>query len=219
MRKICLFVAIISLMSFGASAQSKLGLKFSPSISSTRVSLIDDQYDVTSGKPAFKFGIGLIYDHEITKTYFFSTGLILVPKQIGFEVAAEPDQPFAVAPAEPNQSYQLNYLQIPLSLKLFTNEVQPDTKIFFQVGLAPEFKISDDPTKEEYKIVQTFGGTDISVMFGAGAEYRAGVNTSLFGALTLQRGLSNALKVETFGFQDKLYLRSSLINLDLGIKF
>lgn len=219
MRKIALLVTLF-VVGTGVFAQSKLGLKFSPSISSNRVSLVDSIHDVTDGGSAFKFSLGLIYDHEITETYFFSTGLIFVPKQVAFHAGVENEYEGDTTYAgNAFEEYRLNYLQIPLSLKLFTNEVQPDTRIYFQVGVAPEIKVFDEAKKEDYDLVKDFRNMDAIVLFGAGAEYRAGINTTLFGGFTYQRGLANVIKSESFGFQDDLIIRNTIFSFDLGIKF
>lgn len=207
---------------FALKAQSKLGLKFSPSISSNRVSLVDSLYNAESIGSQFKFSIGLIYDHEITETYFFSTGLIFVPKYVGIEVSDDPNGQFNdKLPDPPRQEYRLNYLQIPATLKLFTNEVQPNTKIFFQVGMAVEIKVFDDPLDESYDLINEFRFIDAPIIFGGGVEYRAGVNTTLFGSITYQRGLINSLRITDFDFQqdEELYIRNTILSLDLGIKF
>ncbi|MEQ8470213.1 MAG: outer membrane beta-barrel protein [Marinoscillum sp.] len=219
MRKIFLLIALSSL-AVTAFSQSKLGLKFSPAISSNRISLIDSLYDVEPYNNGFKFSIGLIYDHEITETYYLSTGLIFVPKYVGFQVNKETDQPTAPDyTGEPIEEYRLNYLQIPVSLKLFTNEIQPDTRIYFQVGMAPEIRVFGEPVEEDYDLIETFSNVDATILFGGGVEFRAGINTTLFGGFTYQRGLGNVIKTETWGFQEELFIRSTLVSLDLGIKF
>lgn len=218
MRKIFLLIALSSL-AITTFSQSKLGLKFSPSISSNRISLIDSLYDVESYNNGFKFSIGLIYDHELSETYYLSTGLIFVPKYVGFQVTEEADQPSANYTKEPIEEYRLNYLQIPVSLKLFTNEIQPDTRIYFQVGMAPEIRVFSEPVEEDYDLIETFSNVDATILFGGGVEFRAGINTTLFGGFTYQRGLSSVIKTETWGFQEQLFIRSTLLSLDLGIKF
>lgn len=219
MRKIWLIVVFTLFGTFSVIAQSKLGLRFSPAISSTRTSLVDSLYDVEAEGTAFKFSMGLIYDHELTETYFISTGIIFVPKQIAFTVIEEVNQPTANAPSEPSQEYRLNYLQIPVSLKLFTNEIQPDMRIFFNVGMAPEILVFSEPVEEEYDLIEEFKGFDTSIIFGTGVEYRAGLNTTLFGSITYQRALMNTLSKVNFDFQQELFLRSTIVSFDLGIKF
>ncbi|WP_258100145.1 PorT family protein [Marinoscillum pacificum] len=219
MRKILLLLVLVVFALNFSNAQSKLGLKFSPAISSNRTSLVDSLYDVEPYNSPVKFSVGLIYDHEITDTYYFSTGIIFVPKYVGFQVSEEADQPTANYTKNNIEEYRLNYLQIPVSLKLFTNEFQPDARIFFQVGMAPEIKVFSEPSEEDYDLIEEFKNVDATIIFGTGVEYRAGVNTTLFAGFTYQRGLANVIKTETFGFQEELYIRNTLVSLDVGIKF
>lgn len=219
MRKIFFLVLLIS-ATFYTYSQSKLGLKFSPSISTNRISLIDSLYDVEASGSNFKFSLGLIYDHEITETYYFSTGLIFVPKYVGFEAFVEPEMAGDTTySGNPMEEYRLNYLQIPLSLKLFTNEVQPDMRIYFQVGLAGEFRVFSEPIDEDYNLIEEFKGMDMTILGGAGVEYRAGINTTLFGGITYQRGLGNVVKNLTTEFQEDLFIRNTVVSLDIGLKF
>lgn len=221
MRKILLLFILLAGAAASTSAQSKLGLKFSPAISSNRVSLVDSLYDAEALSAQFKFSLGLIYDHEITETYFFSTGIIFVPKYFGVEVSDDPNGQGGELPDNPVQDYRLNYLQVPVTLKLFTNEIQPDMKVFFQVGGAAEFKVFDEPLEEAYDLIESFRVLDATIIFGGGLEYRAGVNTTLFGGITYQRGLVNAVKEANFDFQrnEGLYVRNTVVSLDIGIKF
>lgn len=225
MRKTFILILLITAGASSTIAQSKLGLKFSPIFTSTRTALIDTLYDVENDGNRFKFSLGLIYDHEITETYYFSTGLIFVPKSITFSVTDETSNttlPYASQPrsGQPKEEYRLNYLQVPLTLKLYTNEIQPDMRVYFQVGGALEFKVFDAPVKEEYTLVEEFKDFDTSVIFGAGLEFRAGINTTLFGGLTYQRGLNNVLKSERFGgFQQELEFRTGIFSIDIGLKF
>ena len=218
MRKFILIISIL-FVSYLSNAQSKLGLKFSPVISSNRVALVDSTYDVTSDGSNGTFSVGLIYDHEITETYFFSTGLIFVPKKTSFLVSGEEDTTSLPAGQSPRESYKLQYLQVPISLKLFTNEVMPDGRVFFQVGTALEFLVNNEPEKEDYTLVKDFRTVDFSVLLGGGFEYRAGINTTLFAEVSYQRGLINQVKALRENFQEELFIRSNVVMIDLGIKF
>ncbi len=221
MRKFFFIITII-IFSSTVNAQSKLGLKFSPIISSSRVSLIDSLYDVTSNSSNGTFSIGLIYDHQITDTYFLSTGLIYLPKKTGFTVSSEDANTPLPSNVNAREIYKLQYLQIPVTLKLFTNEVMPDGRVFFQVGTALEFLVNNEPVKEDYDMVKDFRNFDFSVILGGGFEYRAGINTTLFVEASYQRGLVNQIrtlpKVGNFP-QEELFIRSNIVSLDFGIKF
>ncbi|MFT5640524.1 MAG: hypothetical protein ACI9A7_000621 [Cyclobacteriaceae bacterium] len=214
------FIALITLLAaaYCAESQSKLGLKFSPSIASNRISLVDSLYDIETNENKFKFSVGIIYDLELSDTYYFSTGLILLPKSASFSVAEEPTST-VVYSGEPQEAYDLQYVQIPLTLKLYTNEIIPDGRIYFQVGSSLEFLVGEEPVNEDFILVQEFKSFDMSIIGSFGFEYRAGINTSLYGGFSYQRGLSNTVKTVTFELQDELFIRNTLVSLDLGIKF
>ncbi|MFY0600910.1 MAG: PorT family protein [Cyclobacteriaceae bacterium] len=218
MRKFIIIVALIS-VSLLSNAQSKLGLKFSPIISSNRVALVDSLYDVKSSGSNGTFSVGLIYDHEITETYFLSTGLIFLPKKTSFSVSSEEASTPLPSGLNPRETYRLQYLQVPITLKLFTNEVMPDGRVFFQVGTALEVLVNNEPMKEDYDLVKDFKNTDFSVILGSGFEYRAGINTTLFAEVSYQRGLVNQIKALRENFQEELFIRSNIVAIDLGIKF
>lgn len=222
MRKIV--VVLATLFTIGAQAQSKLGLKFAPTISNSRVSLVDSVYDVSSGANRVSMSIGLVYDHQLTETYFLSTGLIYLPKSLSYSVVREDGAALSTDVNKDGnknaaESYKVQYLQIPTTLKLFTNELLPDGKIFFQVGTAFEFLVNSEPRDENYDQVTEFNKFDFSVILGSGFEYRAGINTTLFAEISYQRGLINQIKTLQGGYQEELFIRSNIVSIDLGIKF
>ena len=203
------FLVIVQL----AFGQVKIGLKFSPLLSLNQVELISNSLDVENASAKARFSLGLIVDKPFSDTYYFSTGLIIMPKRVGIDITPENGGTF------PNtfEAYNLQYLQIPLTLKLFTNEIQPDLSIFFQVGGAFEIKVDDRPKDEDYVLIEKFNPFDLAAMLGAGAEYRVGINTVLFGGFSYQQGLINVVN----NAQDDmdLTIKNAVITFDLGIKF
>lgn len=193
--------------------QVKLGLKFSPLLSLNQVELISDTLDMDNGSSTARFSLGLIVDKPLSDTYYFSTGLIILPKRVGIDIIPENGG------STPNsfEAYNLQYVQIPLTLKLFTNEIQPDLSIYFQVGGSFEIKVDDKPKDEDYVIIEKFNPFDIGLQLGAGAEYRIGINTIVFGGFGYQQGLIDVVS-ETRNDID-LTIKNSLISMDLGIKF
>ncbi len=215
-----LISALCFIVFFTAEAQTKIGLKFSPFFSTNRVNLryndlSQDTLDITKDQTFTRFSLGLIVDQSLTDTYVFSTGIVFIPKRIGFTV--EPENGAFFSPI--TEAYNLQYLQLPVSLKLFTNEVLPDLSIFFQVGAGAEFRIFDSPVEETYNFIEEFNPFDLSVILSAGTEYRAGVNTVLFADVSYQRGLLNTVKTTTVPLPENFSIRSTVIMIDLGIKF
>ena len=214
MRKSLLFLSFILVGALACLSQTKLGLKFSPLFSSHKISLKSDQLEVFQGKTATRMSIGLIVDHPFTDTYFLSSGLIYLPKRVSINLEEEDG---GTAPTNPFESYDLNYLQIPLSLKLFTNEIAPEISLFFQVGLILEFKIFDQALNEDYEFISKFNFFDTAAIIGTGIEYRLGINTIFFTGISLQKGLINIINRTNPEYP--LVIRNKIVSIDVGMKF
>ena len=214
MRKSFLFLSFILVGALACFSQTKLGLKFSPLFSSHKISLKSDQLEVYQGKTATRMSIGLIVDHPLTDTYFLSSGLIYLPKRVSINLEEENG---GTAPTNPFESYDLNYLQVPLSLKLFTNEIAPDISLFFQVGLILEFKIFEQALNEDYEFISKFNFFDTAAIIGTGIEYRLGINTMFFSGISLQKGLINIINQTNPEYP--LVIRNQIVSIDIGMKF
>ncbi len=203
MKKI-LFCALI-ILSIAGMAQTKLGLKLAPVIASNRVT--NDAQSFDKNGSSFKLSLGLVVDKPLSDTYFLSSGVTYLPKQVAFknDTLAE--------------AYKSQYLQIPVSLKLFTNEVAPDLKVYFQVGAGVEIKVFDEPEEPEFTLVDSLNPIDFSVILGTGVEFRAGLSTTLFAGISYQRGLINAINDTTVSGTDDLQVRNTVVSLDFGVKF
>ena len=198
--------SLLILLSIGTTAQVKLGLKLAPVITSNRAK--NDAQTVENDGSKMKFSVGLVADKVLSDTYYFSTGLIYLPKRASFRNAD----------GTVEEEYKLQYLQIPASLKLFTNELAPDIKAYLQVGSALEIKVFDEAEDPSFVNVEKFTPIDIPVIIGGGIEYRAGINTTLFGGFSYQRGLINTVNEASAAFED-LQLRNTVFSIDLGVKF
>lgn len=214
MRKSLLFLSFSLVGALACFSQTKLGLKFSPLFSSHKTSLKSDQLEVFQGKTATRMSIGLIVDHPLTDTYFLSSGLIYLPKRVNINLEEEEG---GTAPTNPFESYDLNYLQIPLSLKLFTNEIALDISLFFQVGLILEFKIFEQALNEDYEFISKFNFFDTAAIIGTGIEYRLGINTLFFSSISLQKGLINIINQTNPEYP--LVIRNQIVSIDVGMKF
>ena len=199
------FFLLLLFSALGISAQTKLGLKLSPVITSNRVT--NEAQSVDNDGSKLKLSIGLVVDKPLTESYFLSSGLIYVPKRAAFRVTADS-----------TEEYTLQYLQIPATVKMFTNEIAPDIKVYFQVGGALELKVFDEPTEPDFDDIVKFNPIDFSVILGSGVEYRAGINTIIFGGISYQRGLANVVN-ETIAGAEDLQIRNTIVSIDLGVKF
>jgi len=208
-RKILLFAlfGFISTQSFG---QFTLGLQFSPSISANRIESSSDSASISTDGTGVRMALGPIADIQIRENYFFSTGLLFVSKRVGIESTSNNQQL--------NEEYSLQYIQVPLTLKLFTNEVALDKKIYFQVGGTLDFNINEEAKSDANVLVNDFLIFDSSLLIGLGVEYKVGVNTIVFGGFTYHRGLVNAVNKQG-PLDGDLNIKNDYISLDLGVKF
>ena len=210
-----------------ASAQVEIGLKVSPSITSLRAESTSAQAFSSDGSK-LSFGGGLVVDYFFGENYAFSTGLLLSGKggTIKYiDAGGVSGQQFTAT-----QKITMQYLELPASVKLFTNEVAPDTRLYFQVGGSLNVPIGtrvnnskfygDPATMSETKASDHILFFDADALAGLGAEYQLGKSTKVFAGISYHRGLVNIDRYfeKTRKFKD-VTIKNSGFALDLGIKF
>lgn len=200
-----LFFALSYVDSF---AQLKLGVQMSPTLSFNRIDDDDAQVGFDNSGIGGRLIAGAVADYMFQENYYFSTGIFFVPKRVGLETSTDP-----VA-----ESYRLHYLQVPVSVKLFTNEVTLDTRIYFQVGFTLDLKILEDNLSEDTQYIERFGPVDSSLLLGTGAEYQIGYSTIVYGGFSYRRGLANVVRTPA-DITGDLQVKNDLFSLDLGVKF
>jgi len=206
-----IFSIVLQLVCISLFAQAKIGLQISPTISSNRVETQSETYDVSNDGSSLKLRLGVVVDLPLADNYYFSTGLLYTPKEVGLKgVDLETNTTYS-------ESYNFQYLQIPLTMKLFTNEITLDTRLFFNLGANAEIAISEKFDKENV-IIEDFKFFDASLVLGAGIERKIGTNTAVYGALMYNRGLINPIS-QSLDIGEDLILKNDLISLDIGIKF
>lgn len=217
MRKLLfLFLAFFAFES--AQAQSKIGIKFAPTLSSNRIDFTGEGFTVSSNGVGGRFIFGPIFDFFIDENYYLSTGLLYAPKRIGITVTNTNRSPNAPGSATIEESYNLQYLQLPATLKLFTNELALDTRVYFQLGGILDVKIAQNVPDNADRYLQRLRFFDFSLHLGSGVEYRMGYNTLLFGGIFYNRGLINPV-TRTFEGGPDINVKNDLIGLELGVKF
>ena len=196
------------LASTPAFSQVKLGLKFTPVVSVARINDLDTATTWSTNATAVRFIFGPVIDVAFSDNYYFSTGLWYTPKRY----TARPTGQTSL------DARHAQFLQLPLTLKLYTDEVGLDTRIYFQIGGLGEVKISDNDQALDLNYVPPINRVNASALLSAGVEYRWGFNTTVFGGISYQRGLVNVVSGGIGG--DPSYdLKSDLIGIDLGLKF
>lgn len=220
------------LLSVTGFAQVKLGLRLAPGVAVNSV-IGDDIFDAAEPNGAsVRFSAGPIADFFFADNYAISTGLWYTVKRASFRV---PNGSFTDAQGNSLGSqtiYNLQTIQIPVTVKLYTNEIAPDIRVYFQLGGTFDGKLAEKAKEENNNLLATlseqqdekaaFKPIDIALYLGAGAEMVLGTNTAIFGGLNYNRGLVNALTGLDYNgskINDDLKLRNQLVSLEVGIKF
>ena len=168
-------------------------------------------------------GIGtmLELDFFFAERYSFCTGLILdntggrlsYPDTIELKVPGEP----ASVPAGSEVKFRLQYLGIPVGLKLKTQEIGYTT-FFINLGVTPMVNLRSRISSEGI-IPDRSDGKDETRLFNmnyfilAGIEYSLGGSTSLIGGIGFNSGFTDI----TSRAEDKVFTRS--FSLKAGLLF
>ncbi|RYF85446.1 MAG: PorT family protein [Chitinophagaceae bacterium] len=221
MKKIIL-ASCFSLLSLGAFAQLEIGVKVTPNLGWNRIDGSNESAGYEGDGSRMHLNGGLVLDKFFGDNYAFSTGLLLATKggTLSYPLLGTSIQSVDIM----NQ-----YLEIPVSLKLYTNEVAPDIKAYFQLGGAFGFltaaKIDGEKNididgpggNETEKATKSFNTVELSALLGAGIEYQLGESTKVFTGLAFQHGLTDISDKKLGG--DDLSMKNSMLGLDFGIKF
>ena len=169
-------------------------------------------------------------DYFFGENYAFNTGLFLTGK--GGTISYFDRNPLSSSsPVRVEQKIAIQYLELPLTVKLFTNEIAPATRLYFQVGgsvaVPVQVRINGDKyyTDAFDNNNQTKAGShvfdiDANLIGGFGAEYQLGQSTKLLAGLSYHHGLIDTDRYfqKTRKFSE-VNIKNSVFALDLGLKF
>ncbi len=214
---------IFCLLSFNAFSQVKFSLRLSPAVGLTRVADKDgdDMADASSNGASGAFVGGAALDFFITDNLAFNVGLNYLSTQANVKYQAH------VGAGEYHFKRNVQYVQTPITLKAFTNEIATDMQLYFQLGPTINFKISEklksssvsgtDPENDD-KIISPI---DAGLYFGVGVLYKIGESNALFAGFYYNRGLTNVTLTNTDSVKYNDWGRThlDLIGLEAGIRF
>jgi hypothetical protein len=226
MKKILLLIELAG-MAMQSSGQNDskfhFGVKVMPALAWFRVDAPDETNLKSDGLP-FGFGYGLITDFGFAERYAFSTGLEVAYRggKVKYEI------PFPDSNVVVSEKYSLQFIEIPLTLKLKTNEIGYMT-YFFQAGFSPGIAIR---TKKDIEVTamgitaenededasDDINEFNVSLLVAAGAEFNISGNTSLLFGLTFNNGFLDLFDDERFG-DEKVTANSNYLALTVGVLF
>lgn len=206
---------LITTVAVAQEKEWKIALHLDPNVSWMK----PDNKNIDPGSMKIKFGFGIMIDKMFTDNYAFGTGLNILNTggTLTYFDRAVKDGNNVVR--EVQRTYNLKYLEIPLTLKLRTNEIGYIT-YWAQFGLGLGFNIKATGDNELRYVVQDVGVTDssswvqsdfkkestqddeikddirlfrASLIVAAGIEYNLSGNSSILVGVSFNNAFSNVL--------------------------
>ncbi len=204
----------VDLMAQGEKGDLDLGFGIMPALTWVR----SDDTDLET-KAKIGFGYGLIADYFFAPRYAFSTGFIVMHGGTNYD-AFEPISNNKILTTK----LRLQYLEIPLTLKVKTNDFGNMT-YFGQLGLTPsvlirtrydaDFVDGSIPDIESKSASDLTRPVALAFTIGGGVEYSLAPNTRAFGSLYFNNGFTTLLSKDVS--DDKSTF--SYLGLRVGIFF
>jgi hypothetical protein len=154
------------------------------------------------------------------KNIALTSGILYSPKQAGLNAeVTKPDTSFTI-----NYKVNLQYIQIPVGFKFFTNPVTDKIKIYAELSGMLDLKINEKPVVRNEYFTRTFAALwDAGINVGAGIEWQINDNNKLVAGLLWNRGFNNIIQkdfIKEHGITKRnLEFRNDLVNLVLAFKF
>lgn len=208
-----LLPALLSVLNMHeACSQIVVGIKVSPSIIHNRIRNVPPGYDIGNAGLSLRPSAGIFIDYrQADRHTAFGTGIIYRPKVLKYR---------AYLPEEPDlleKMHRLQYLEVPLLLKLYTDEFALDKRFYTECGLVPAILIHQEQTQLEYPLITGFRPVDLALHLGAGAEFQLGPRTLFQLGLSYSRGLINIAKSDVLNAG--LIFKNSMVSLDIGLRY
>jgi hypothetical protein len=198
MRTKTTLVVLLTLVTYAANAQFPpyyFGLKAAPQISWIRPNT--DNYEGAGAKIGFAWGF--IAEFNFTENHSIATGfnMLFNGGKLKFPAVQDGDTGSTI------RDYSLKYLEIPLTLKMKTNDIN-GMRYFGRIGLGSAFNIGAKKTDEftpkgGSAITGTKANYDDVALFreslivGMGVEYAIKEGPKLGAELTINNGFTNIL--------------------------
>jgi len=204
----------------------EMSIRAAPSLSFHSADGLGSYQGFAARGPGIRMSVGPSLDYYFFKDrYAFSSGLWYTIKRSAYEIPGQFGQD-RWTPGAPRQqsTYNLQYAQIPLSVKMFANNLIPTARLYIQCGGLLNIKLAekalDEPRNALYRYAtrdgdyrRQYGRGDVSLLLGTGVQYRLNRDQAIILGVSYQRGLLDIARAR------ELESRMNIVALEVGLKF
>lgn len=163
---------------------------------------------------------GLIVENYFTKNYAFATGILLGSfggrMVYNDSISFQTDETYKDIPPGKEVKYKLQYISVPVGLKLKTNQIGY-MSYFARLGFTGQVNIGAradaPPNLDDDGAGKEIGLFNLAYHFGAGLEYGIGGNTAIVAGVTYNNGFLDILTKQ--GGKESL----SYLTINIGVMF
>ncbi len=202
----------------------EMSVRFAPSLNINTAAGVGDYAGFLDNGTGVRMSVGPTLDYFFFKDrYAFSTGLWYTIKRSGFQMPGSFGES-RLRPGAPYKEsiYNLQYVQVPATVKLFANNIAPGIRLYMQTGGLLSLKLAERALQQERNGLylaesggsrRQYGFGDIELLLGTGIQYKINDTNAFNIGVSYQRGLVNVARA------NQLTSKNRVVALDLGFKF
>ncbi|WP_020600273.1 hypothetical protein [Spirosoma panaciterrae] len=202
----------------------EMSIRFAPSLDLNTAEGTGSYAGFRPNGAGVRMSVGPSLDYFFFKDrYAFSSGLWYTIKRSGFQMPGSfGETRWNPSAPEKESVYNLQYLQVPVTVKMFANNIAPDLRMYVQTGGLLSIKLAEralDQPRNGLYMAETggdrrqYGFGDVELLLGAGVQYKINQNNAFNLGMTYQRGLIDIAR------GSDLLSKSRVVSLELGFKF
>ncbi len=203
----------------------EMSVRVAPSLNSNTADGTGDYTGFRNNGSGLRPSVGISLDYFFYKNrYAFSSGLWYTIRRTGYQMPGTFGADGFTTGAPAQQSvYNLQYLQVPLTVKLFANNLLNSGRLYVQTGGLLDIKLAERALFKErnglYQYAQKtgrdrqYGFGDFAWLVGAGVQLPIGGTNALNIGLSYQRGLFDVARGSS------LTSKNRTVAVEIGLKF
>lgn len=202
----------------------EMSIRFAPSLDVNTAEGFGTYTGFQNNGSGVRVSVGPTLDYFFFKDrYALSTGLWYTIKRSGFQMPGSFGETRSIPGTPFKESiYNLQYLQVPATVKLFANNIAPNVRLYLQTGGLLSLKLAEKALQTERNGLyqaesggerRQYGFGDIELILGTGIQYKINQTNAFNIGMSYQRGLISVAR------ENQLTSRNRVVSLDLGFKF